>query len=224
MSYGDRDRATVPVDRPHQRRLGAARGASSSSMRWFECVPMSSTYSARRVRLRPRHGHLRRDRRSRSDASSSPSVSSSGHCVVNGSSSRRERRDTPPGCRRRARRRTRVAGSRTSAIVPPGAERVGRACVCGGVVLDPVPRLRGVDERERAGLDGPVLERRLDDATSVFAEHVRHARRGFERDARRDRVRANPRVALPGARADLERAIAGCRSPNSSTASNSPSG
>ena len=82
---GDRDRTTVPRRSPRQRRLGSARASRSSSMRWFECVPMSSTYSVREYGCV--HGTVTFVAMSnRSDASISASVSSSGHCVVSGSS------------------------------------------------------------------------------------------------------------------------------------------
>ena len=89
---------------------------------------------------------------------------------------------------------------------PARRERVRGALVAVGAV-DPVPRLRGVDQREVAGADVQVLERIVSTSTPLRAQHRRHLRASVRAVHNADRDATNASRRLAGARADLERAV-----------------
>ena len=107
------------------------------------------------------------------------------------------------------RRPIRAAVFQNNATVPPGTQRRGHlvVAICS---VHPVPRLRGDTPtgtpRARAR---PLLERRHFAVDALGAQHRGHARRSVRARARARPRSRKPVVALPGAGADLERAITG---------------
>ena len=129
--------------------------------------------------------------------------------------------------RRRCRRRARPVHSRPlfqkNATVPPGASAAATRVVA-VVAVHPVPRLRGVHQRNAVGRRRPRLEQRLLDVDALGAQDRGHLRARLQARARRGRVRRIPPSPCPVPAPISSARSPACSPPNSMIVSNSASG